>query len=129
MKADAALRALGALGHASRLAAFRLLVQAGAGGMPVGALRARLRIPAATLSAHLNVLRAAKLVGNRREGRVIRVNANYTQMNALLAYLTENCCAGQESGCGPGDGLPKAAAGDLACDVAACAPHTTRRKK
>ena len=62
--------------------------------MSVGELRDRLDLPPATLSAHLNVLRAAALVHDQREGRVIRLRANYLQMNALLAYLTENCCAG-----------------------------------
>ena len=60
-------------------------------------LRERLDIPAATLTAHLNVLRSAGLVGDVREGRVIRVRADYGRMNGLIAYLTENCCAG--AGC------------------------------
>jgi len=94
MKTSTALQALTALSHAPRLAAFRLLVQAGPDGMNVGDLRERLRLPPATLSAHLNNLRAAKLVVDQREGRLIRVRANYAQMNALIAYLTENCCAG-----------------------------------
>ncbi|AKC87960.1 ArsR/SmtB family transcription factor [Pseudoxanthomonas suwonensis] len=94
METNTALRALGALSHESRLSAFRLLVQAGPDGMSVGELRERLDLPPATLSAHLNVLRAAALVHDQREGRVIRVRANYLQMNALLAYLTENCCGG-----------------------------------
>jgi len=76
------------------------LVQAGPDGMAVGALREQLDLPPATLSAHLNVLRAAALVRDEREGRVIRVRANYLQMNALIAYLTENCCAGAAA-CGP----------------------------
>jgi len=106
MKTVDALQSLAALSQESRLAAFRKLVQAGKQGMSVGDLRDRIDIPPATLSAHLNVLRAAKLVRDQREGRVIKVSANYTQMNALLAYLTENCCAGD------------------ACDVgAACAPR------
>jgi DNA-binding transcriptional ArsR family regulator len=100
MKTADALTALAALSHESRLAAFRQLVQAGQTGMPVGDLRERLGIPPATLSAHLNVLRAARLVADAREGRVIRVSANYAQMNALLAYLTENCCAG-DAYCAP----------------------------
>lgn len=91
---QSALAALSALGHQSRLAAFRALVQAGPVGMSVGELRELLQLPPATLTAHLNVLRAAELVQDEREGRVIRVRANYLQMNALLAYLTENCCAG-----------------------------------
>lgn len=100
MKTADALSALSALSHESRLAAFRRLVQAGHGGLPVGDLRRLLDIPPATLSAHLNVLRAAGLVDDEREGRVIRIRANYPQMNALLAFLTENCCAGDEA-CAP----------------------------
>lgn len=98
MKIDAALDALRALGQVSRLAAFRALVQAGPEGLAVGALRGQLDLPPATLSAHLNVLRAAGLVADERQGRVIRVRADFEQMNALIAYLTENCCAG--AGCG-----------------------------
>ena len=89
-----ALASLTALSHDSRLRAFRRLVQAGPKGMPVGELRDFLELPPATLTAHLNVLRSADLVTDQREGRVIRVRANYTRMNELLAYLTENCCAG-----------------------------------
>lgn len=94
MQTDTALRALAALSHESRLAAFRALIQAGHGGLAVGELRERLDLPPATLTAHLNVLRAAALVHDEREGRVIRVRANYPQMDALVGYLTENCCGG-----------------------------------
>jgi len=100
METNTALKALSALSHESRLAAFRTLVQAGPDGLPVGELRERLDIPAATLTAHLNILRAAALVNDQREGRVIRVRANYLQMNGLLGYLTENCCGGIAD-CGP----------------------------
>lgn len=100
MKNETAVSALNALSHESRLAAFRALVQAGPDGLAVGELRERLDIPPATLTAHLNVLRVAGLVDDEREGRVIRVRANYDQMNALIAYLTENCCAGAAD-CGP----------------------------
>ena len=109
MKSESAVSALNALSHETRLAAFRALVQAGPDGLAVGELRERLDTPAATLTAHLNVLRAAALVHDQREGRVIRVRANYLQMNALLAYLTENCCASTAS-CDP---------------VAACTPKKT----
>lgn len=94
MNTDQALDALGALSHDARLATFRQLVQAGPDGLSVGELRDRLVVPPATLSAHLNILRAASLVTDQREGRVIRVRANYDHMNGLIAYLTENCCAG-----------------------------------
>ncbi|MCR6685022.1 metalloregulator ArsR/SmtB family transcription factor [Pseudoxanthomonas sp.] len=100
MESQSALAILSALGHETRLAAFRVLVQAGHDGLPVGELRERLDIPAATLTAHLNVLRAAALVHDRREGRVIRVRANYPQMTGLIDYLTENCCGGTTA-CGP----------------------------
>ena len=105
MDTDTALGALSALSHESRLAAFRQLVQAGPDGLSVGELRERLALPPATLSAHLNVLRAAALVEDQREGRVIRVRANYQRMNDLLGYLTENCCAGAAD-CGPGSSCP-----------------------
>jgi len=95
MKTDSALNALRALSQESRLSAYRQLVQAGADGLSVGELREKLALPPATLSAHLNVLRAAGLVADQREGRVIRVRADYAQMNSLLAYLTENCCRGE----------------------------------
>ena len=100
MKAASAVAALNALSHETRLAAFRRLVQAGPAGLAVGELRDHLDLPAATLSAHLNVLRAADLVRDEREGRVIRVRAHYPQMNGLIAYLTDNCCAGTVD-CGP----------------------------
>ena len=90
----AALNALKALAQEKRLAAFRLLVQAGIDGMSVGDLREALDIPPATLSAHLNILRNAGLVIDQREGRVIRIRADYTQMNALQLFLAENCCQG-----------------------------------
>lgn len=113
METDTALAALRALGHESRLAAFRQLVQAGPDGLSVGELRDLLDLPPATLSAHLNVLRAAGLVIDEREGRVIRVRAGYARIDALLAYLTENCCAGTAT-CGP---------------VSACVPTTKGAKR
>ena len=95
METGNALSALNALAHATRLAAFRQLVQAGPDGLAVGELREHLDVPPATLTAHLNILRAAGLVADEREGRVIRVRADYARMDALLGYLTENCCKGK----------------------------------
>jgi DNA-binding transcriptional ArsR family regulator len=95
METALALTALSALSHELRLQAFRQLVQAGPAGLSVGELRDRLDIPPASLSAYLNTLRAAGLVSDTREGRVIRVRASFDRMNALLDYLTENCCGGQ----------------------------------
>ena len=89
-----ALAALAALAQTHRLAAFRALVQAGPSGLTVGALRDTLGLAPATLTAHLNVLRHAGLVADTREGRAIRVRADFARMDALLAYLSENCCGG-----------------------------------
>lgn len=94
MNTKSAVLALRALSQTHRLAAFRALVQAGPDGLIVGALRAQLELPAATLSAHLNQLRAAGLVTDRRDGRTIHVSAHFGHMDALLGFLTENCCAG-----------------------------------
>jgi len=105
METSQALTALSALSHASRLAAFRWLVQAGRDGLSVGDLRERLALAPATRSAHLNVLRASGLVQDTREGRVIRVRADFARMNALLAYLTDNCCGGTAA-CTPPACLP-----------------------
>jgi len=99
MNTSSALDSLKALAQEHRLALYRLLVQAGSAGMPVGVLGERLGLPGATLSNHLNVLRAAGLVRDAREGRVIRCRADYARMDALLAYLTENCCAGDRAAC------------------------------
>lgn len=99
MDADTTVSALKALAHEHRLGAYRALVQAGPDGMAVGELRDALDLPAATLTAHLNVLRGAGLIVDQREGRVIRLRADYARMNALLGFLSENCCGGQS--CAP----------------------------
>jgi DNA-binding transcriptional ArsR family regulator len=103
-KSDA-LAALAALGQESRLDVFRLLVQAGADGMPAGQIGERLGLPAATLSFHLNHLKQSGLVKCRRESRSLIYTAEYTAMNGLLAYLTENCCQGDAAACGVGVGV------------------------
>lgn len=94
------IRALGALAQEHRLAAFRLLVQAGPQGLAAGVLADALGVAPSSLSFHLAQLSHAGLVSQRREGRSILYSADYPAMTALLAYLTENCCAGQ-AGCGP----------------------------
>ena len=88
------VRALSALAQEHRLAAYRLLVQAGADGLPAGAIAERLGLAASSMSFHLSALAHAGLVTQRRESRHIHYAANYPAMNALLAYLTENCCGG-----------------------------------
>ncbi len=94
-----AVAALAALAQDTRLDIFRLLIQTGPEGMPAGQIAERLDLPATTLSFHLNHLRHAGLVGFRRESRMLIYAAAYGAMNELLAYLTENCCRGDASGC------------------------------
>ncbi len=94
MESFEAVAALAALAQDSRLEIFRRLVQAGPAGLPAGEIAAQLGVPANTLSFHLNQLRHAGLVNFRREGRSLIYAAEYAAMNALLAYLTENCCQG-----------------------------------
>ena len=72
------------------------------GELPAGRIGERLGLPSATLSFHLNQLRQAGLVSFRREGRSLIYAADYGAMNALMAYLTENCCRGVPAGCGVG---------------------------
>jgi ArsR family transcriptional regulator, arsenate/arsenite/antimonite-responsive transcriptional repressor len=94
MDHNATLSALKALSQEHRLHAFRALVQAGPEGLSVGRLRDIVDIPPATLSAHLKILCNAGLVADQRQGRVIRMRADHARMDALIGYLTENCCAG-----------------------------------
>lgn len=101
MKIESAVEALAALAQESRLALFRLLVQAGKEGLAAGALGEKLGIPPATLSFHLKALAHAKLVKSRSEGRFVIYSANYAAMDRLIAYLTEHCCAGDAMECAP----------------------------
>ena len=109
MQADQTIRALGALAQEHRLAVFRLLVQSGPDGLAAGVLAQRLGVPPSSMSFHLAQLSNAGLVTQRRESRSLIYSADFAAMNTLLAYLTENCCAGAD--CGP----------------AACAPFTDER--
>jgi DNA-binding transcriptional ArsR family regulator len=101
MEIKHAVASLAALAQDNRLEVFRLLVQAGAQGLPAGQVAERLNIPAATLSFHLSQLRNAGLVHVRRDGRSLIYAANYDGMNALMGFLTENCCAGDAAACRP----------------------------
>ncbi len=101
MKVELAVGALAALAQESRLSIFRLLVQAGKEGVAAGALGEELGIPPATLSFHLKTLTHAKLVKSRTEGRFVIYSANYAEMDNLIAYLTEHCCAGDATQCAP----------------------------
>lgn len=90
-----AVEALAALAQSSRLEVYRLLVQAGPGGLAASEIAERLGIPANTLSFHLKALSHAELVFSRQAGRFIYYSANYEHMNSLLGFLTENCCGGK----------------------------------
>lgn len=95
MESITAVSALAALAHEGRLAIYRLLVEAGPGGMIVGDIAAKLDMPGATLSFHLSQLKHAGLVRARRDGRQLIQTADFEHMTALVGYLTENCCGGQ----------------------------------
>lgn len=95
METNEIVTALTALAQASRLAIFRLLVQAGKEGMPAGKIAGALNIPPSSLSFHLKELLHAGMILQRQEGRFLIYSAHYEQMNALLAYLTDNCCNGK----------------------------------
>src|SRR5580693_7321025 len=96
-----AVAALAALAQDNRLDVFRLLVQAGPEGMPAGEIAGALTIAPNTLTFHFDRLRSAGLVTVRRDGRSMIYAARFETMNDLLAYLTENCCAGAPEKCAP----------------------------
>lgn len=108
METTQAVQALSALAQESRLAIFRLLVQAGPDGLAAGAIGDKLELPPATLSFHLAGLTRAGLAQSRQEGRFVIYSASFEHMNALVGFLTENCCGG------------------ATCAPAACQPQTTK---
>lgn len=91
-----AVTALAALAQEHRLALFRLLVQAGSFGMPAGAIAEALGVPNSSLSFHLAQLTKAGLIRQQRQSRSLIYSANYAVMNALVGYLMDNCCGGQD---------------------------------
>ncbi len=106
INATQVIEALGALAHEHRLALFRLLVQAGAEGMPAGAIAEALALPNSSLSFHLAHLTRAGLIQQTRQSRSLIYTADYAAMNGLVGYLMENCCGGEV--CAP----------DVICDPA-----------
>jgi ArsR family transcriptional regulator, arsenate/arsenite/antimonite-responsive transcriptional repressor len=93
-----AIAALAALAQDNRLDVFRLLVKAGPEGMPAGEIATALDLAPNTLTFHFDRLRGAGLVTVRRDGRSMIYAARFDTMNALLAFLTENCCQGAPDG-------------------------------
>lgn len=98
MDTTAALAALAALAQESRLAVFRLLVQAGPAGMAASRIAGQLDIAPSSLSFHLKELTHARLLAARQEGRFVIYSANVDAMNGLVGFLTENCCGGLPCG-------------------------------
>lgn len=118
MDLTAAVESMGALGQHTRMRAFRLLVEAGADGIPAGEIARRLGVPHNTLSTHLAQLTRAGLVRARRESRSIIYVADFAGIRALLAFLVEDCCHGRPEACGP--------LLDAVLPVAACCPTPQR---
>jgi ArsR family transcriptional regulator, arsenate/arsenite/antimonite-responsive transcriptional repressor len=111
-----ALAALAALAQENRLDVFRLLVEAGQEGMSAGNVAGALKLAPNTLTFHFDRLREAGLVTVRRNGRSMIYAARYDRMNALLGYLTENCCRGRPEQCAPS-----------ACEPETSVPRDTER--
>jgi DNA-binding transcriptional ArsR family regulator len=101
MEKETAVAALAALAQDNRLDVFRLLVQAGPEGMPAGKVAEALDLAPNTLTFHFDRLRQADLVTVRRDGRSMIYAARFETMNALLGFLTENCCQGDAAACPP----------------------------
>ncbi|MFL6698677.1 MAG: ArsR/SmtB family transcription factor [Vitreoscilla sp.] len=108
MESEDVVKSLAALAHPLRLQVFRALVVAGEPGLTPGVMQEGLGVPAATLSFHLKELAASGLVTQERASRNLVYRAAYDNMNALLGYLTENCCQG--AAC-----APKASAASCGC--------------
>jgi ArsR family transcriptional regulator len=117
MRPTDAVSALAALAHDYRLRIYRMLVEAGPDGLNAGTIAARLRLPPSSLTFHVQSLHRAGLITQQRNSRQLIYAADFTTMNSLVAYLTENCCGGQASACG------------VACEpVAARAPKKPAKK-
>ncbi len=99
MDNKSAVTLLSSIAQEARLEIFRALVRAGINGLSAGSIADKLGIPNSTLSFHLKELSHSGLVNSRQESRFIYYSANYQSMNNLLAYLTENCCAGEQACC------------------------------
>ena len=100
MESNVAITALSSLAQETRLAVFRLLVQAGPTGLAAGQIAERIGIAAPTLSFHLSHLSHAGLISCKRISRSLIYAANYQTMGDLVSFLTENCCSGSAI-CGP----------------------------
>jgi ArsR family transcriptional regulator, arsenate/arsenite/antimonite-responsive transcriptional repressor len=109
MRTPEVIGALGALAHEHRLAIFRLLVERGPAGLPAGRIAERIGLVPSSLTFHLQNLQRAGLIAQRRESRQLIYSADFTAMNHLVAYLTDNCCAESTAECCPVERPPKSA--------------------
>ena len=100
MKVETASRQLEALGNPTRIEIYRTLVRAGGAGLAVGQVQDRLGTPASTLSHHLKRLIETGLVRQERDGTTLICHAEYPAMNALIGFLTDECCADERRACG-----------------------------
>lgn len=110
MKTPQIIDALGALAHEHRLAVYRVLMQRGPEGLPAGAIGQRVGLLPSSLTFHLQTLQRAGLITQRRESRRLIYSVDFSVMNGLVGYLTENCCGDGNTECGAG-----------------CAPATTEK--
>lgn len=101
MDAKHTVDALSALAHEHRLAIYRMLVERGPDGLPAGAIAERLGVPPSSLTFHLQHLQRAGLASQRRVGRQLFYAADFTAMNGLVGFLTENCCGRGQKACLP----------------------------
>jgi len=101
MESNSAIKSLAALAQETRLRIFRLLVEAGPNGVAVGTIIESVGAAPATMSFHLKELANAGLVCARQDGRFIYYSAEFEQINDLLGFLTQNCCAKSGGRCSP----------------------------
>lgn len=115
MQPDEAVDALAALAHEHRLSVYRMLVEAGPDGLNAGTIASRLDLPPSSLTFHLQHLHRAELITQQRNSRQLIYAADFAVMNNLVAYLTENCCAGSSAAC------------EASCEPARAPVRATRR--
>ena len=103
MRSAAVVTALSALAQSTRLSVYRRLVQVEPTGLAAGDIAKQAHVAPSSLSFHLKELSRAGLVHARHDGRFVDHVANFITMHALLAFLTDNCCGGEDCGvaCAP----------------------------
>jgi DNA-binding transcriptional ArsR family regulator len=101
MDTSGVIAALAALAHEHRLAVYRLLVEAGPGGLSAGVIAERLGVPPSSLSFHTKGLVQAGLATQRRASRQLIYAADFAAMDGVVRYLTDNCCGGESCACSP----------------------------